>query len=393
MTAYREWQLEQANVAGQRYAFATKPGVFAHGRSDASTLLLAAHAKVSGGDVVVALNCGNGLAGSVAARRGAGHVYLTDRNVVNVEAAQRTLSANELTSAEVLLGHGTIPLPADVRANVATIRIPQEKTALRQLLRDAFDLLLIGGRCYVAGATNEGIKSAARLVAELFGEAHAIAHDSGHRVLQATKRSDAAPSEISSDGEFLGHDDFRRIEATLRGEPTVLFTRPAVFSWDHLDEATSILADAMDVKPGESVLDLGCGAGPLGIVAARLSGTGRVTLVDADVEAVRSATRSIAEAGLEHRRVLPSDIAGAVLDERFDVVVTNPPFHVGKATDLDVPMQFIRDAWEVLDAGGRLLLVANRTLPYERPIYQRFGNIAAVVDGRRFKVLSATRSS
>jgi 16S rRNA (guanine1207-N2)-methyltransferase len=140
------------------------------------------------------------------------------------------------------------------------------------------------------------------------------------------------------------------------------------------------------------VLDLGCGAGPLGIVAARLSGSGPVTLVDADVEAVRSATRSVAAAGVENCRVLPSDIAGAVLDQRFDVVVTNPPFHVGKATDLDVPLQFIRDAWDVLDAGGRLLLVANRTLPYERPIYQRFGNIATLVNGRRFKVLSATRA-
>jgi 16S rRNA (guanine1207-N2)-methyltransferase len=140
------------------------------------------------------------------------------------------------------------------------------------------------------------------------------------------------------------------------------------------------------------VLDLGCGAGPLGIVAARLSGGGPVTLVDADVEAVRWATRSVAAAGVENCRVLPSDIAGAVLDQRFDVVVTNPPFHVGKATDLDVPLQFIRDAWDVLDAGGRLLLVANRTLPYERPIYQRFGNIATLVNGRRFKVLSATRA-
>ena len=116
------------------------------------------------------------------------------------------------------------------------------------------------------------------------------------------------------------------------------------------------------------------------------------TMVDADVEAVRSATRSVRAAGLDNCRVLPSDVAAAVLGARFDVVVTNPPFHVDKATDLDVPLQFIRDAFDVLTDGGRLFLVANRTLPYERPIYQRFGNIATVVDGRRFKVLMATRS-
>ena len=90
---------------------------------------------------------------------------------------------------------------------------------------------------------------------------------------------------------------------------------------------------------------------------------------------------------------LASDIAGAVLDERFDVVVTNPPFHVGKATDLDVPIQFINDAHNVLASGGRMFLVANRTLPYEQAIKRRFGNVSNVHDGPRFKVLSAVRAN
>jgi 16S RNA G1207 methylase RsmC len=90
-------------------------------------------------------------------------------------------------------------------------------------------------------------------------------------------------------------------------------------------------------------------------------------------------------------RTLPSDVAEAVIDERFDLVVTNPPFHVGKQTELSVPMQFIEDSWEVLAPGGQLFLVANRTLPYETPIKRRFGNVLMVHDGRRFKVLTATK--
>ena len=66
---------------------------------------------------------------------------------------------------------------------------------------------------------------------------------------------------------------------------------------------------------------------------------------------------------------------------------------VGKTTDLDVPLQFIHDAWNVLASGGRLFLVANRTLPYEQVIKHRFGNVANLHDGPRFKVLTATRLS
>ena len=143
-----------------------------------------------------------------------------------------------------------------------------------------------------------------------------------------------------------------------------LFTRPGVFSWDHLDEARRVLAGAM-----ESARRLG--ARPrLRMRRARRAlrrgsrRTGSVTMVDADVEAVRSATRSAADAP-ESRTIArcTSDVALAVRDERFDVVVTNPPFHVGKATDLSVPLQFIHEAWECCARGGRLFLVANRTLP------------------------------
>jgi 16S rRNA (guanine1207-N2)-methyltransferase len=114
-------------------------------------------------------------------------------------------------------------------------------------------------------------------------------------------------------------------------------------------------------------------------------------MVDADAEAVRSAARTAEAAGIRDARVLTSDVASAVLGERFDVVITNPPFHVGKATSLDLPLQFIADSWEVLASGGRLFLVANRTLPYEQAIRHRFGNLRTLHDGQRFKVLSATR--
>ena len=181
------------------------------------------------------------------------------------------------------------------------------------------------------------------------------------------------------------------MNAILRGREYTLYTRPGIFSWDQVDEATAILADAMQVSTGASVIDLGCGCGALGIVAASLSGGGPLCMLDADVEAVRSATRGAELNGVKNFRAVVSDVASAVLDERFDVVVTNPPFHVGKATDLDVPMQFIEDAFQVLTEGGKLFLVANRTLPYEQAIRHRFGNVGNLYDGPRFKVLTATR--
>jgi 16S rRNA (guanine1207-N2)-methyltransferase len=393
-TGYRDWQQRSVTIEDVSVVVVTKPGVFAHGHVDPSALLLAEHAQVAPADVVVSLNCGNGMFGAVAATiRKAGRVILTDRNVLSVEAATRTLAENRAQNTEVHLAQGVSPLPAELTADVTAIRIPTERLALLQLLWDARTILKPGGRCYIAGATNEGIKSAASTLEQLFGNVRLLAKDSSHRLFVATRRAELplVPSELET--PYRNPDLFLELDAPLRERHIRLSSRPGVFSWDHLDEATAILAGVVAVHPGESVLDIGCGSGALGVLAATLSGTGSVTMLDADVEAVRSATRSAATAGLTNVRALTSDVAAAVIGERFDVVVTNPPFHVGKMTELSVPLQFIHDAWAVLAPGGRLYLVANRTLPYENTIKHRFGNMATLHDGQRFKVLSAVRGA
>jgi 16S rRNA (guanine1207-N2)-methyltransferase len=392
-TGYRDWQHRSVELRDGAIVVATKPGVFAHGRVDPSALLLAEHTQVAPADVVVSLNCGNGMFGAVAATiRRAGRVILADRNVLSVEAATRTLAENRAQNADVHLAHGLSSLrPALAAADVAAIRIPTERLALLQLLWDARTILKPGGRCYIAGAANEGIKSAAGTLEQLFGNVRLVAKDSGHRLFVASRRAELAAVPAELETPYRNPDFFFELDATLRERHFRLSSRPGVFSWDHVDEATTILASVMTVNPGESVLDIGCGTGALGVLAATLSSTGRVTMLDADVEAVRSATRSAASAGLTNARAMTSDVAAAVLGERFDVVVTNPPFHVGKMTELSVPIQFIHDAWTALAPGGRLYLVANRTLPYENTIKHRFGNITMLHDGQRFKVLSAIR--
>jgi 16S rRNA (guanine1207-N2)-methyltransferase len=389
---YFTWRTRRVSVEGRDYAVATKPGLVSHGGDDVAGRLLAERVRIAPGDTVVQLNCGSGLFGAVASLgQSATRVLLTDRSIVSVDAARRTMAENRADNAPVFLGHGAAPLPSDVRADVVAIRIPTEKAALLQLLADAFELLRVGGQCCLAGATNEGIKSAATILARIFGNLTVIGTDSGHRAVMAVKRA-ALPSDAEVfTSPSLGHDVFRDMPATLANVPLHLFSKPGLFSWDHVDEATTILANVMEARDASDVLDLGCGTGALGLLAAHQHAAARVTLLDVDSEAVRCTQRAIDTMGLTRCRTLCSDVAQAVHAESFDLVLTNPPFHVGKSTELGVPVQFIRDAWRVLRPGGRLALVANRTLPYERLITETFGNLSTLHDGVRFKVLGARR--
>ena len=390
---YRVWLENRIDVAGRSIALASKPGVFAHGDLDPSTILLVQHIRPAKDSVVIHMNCGNGVLGAALANEGkAARIMLTDRNVLAVEAARRTLDANGAAHAETLVGHGANALPSDLKADIVAIRIPHEKTALLQLLHDAHRVLKLGGMCYVAGANNEGARTAARTMELIFGNATTVATESGHRVVRAIKQA-PVPGDHAPASPYVDPNVFNEQTVELRGATYTFASRPGVFSWDHLDEATSILVEHMDVRPSDRVLDLGCGYGVLGTVAGKTATQHPVTMLDVDAEAVRSALRSASAAGLTNARAIVSDIAAAVLEERFDLVITNPPFHVGKSTDLSVPIQFLADAFHVLAPGGRLNLVANRTLPYEGAIRFLFRNLTTVHDGRRFKVLSAVKGA
>lgn len=389
-SGYRAWRVEEVVSRGRTLRMATKPGLLSAAELDPAAALLLDHLEVGVADRVDVLNSGSGVVGALAALAApGGRVRLADRSLVAVEASRRTLAANGAEGAEVHLSQGLAHL-GGATSDAVVVRLPQGKVPALQLLWDAHRLLRPGGRCWIAGGNDEGIRTALRQMEELFGSSTLLAYRGGHRVGVGVRGEAGPPASPEPAARWVEADSFHELTIETRGGAYEIRSRPGVFSWERFDRGSQALVEAMEVRPGDGVLDLGCGYGIVGLAAARLEPTARVTMLDVDVEAVRSAARSAEANGLADRcEALVSDVAGAVRERRFDLVVANPPFHVGKATDLDVPAQFIRDAAAVLRPGGRLLLVANRTLPYERWIEACFGAYRSVVDGREFKVLGA----
>jgi release factor glutamine methyltransferase len=117
---------------------------------------------------------------------------------------------------------------------------------------------------------------------------------------------------------------------------------------------TWLLADALDREPlpsGARVLDLCSGSGALAVHAA-LGGRREVTAVDVSRRAVAAIRVNAALNGVKVR-ALRGDLLGAVAGERFDAIVSNPPY-VPAPTD-ELPARGPERAW---DAGrdGRALL-------------------------------------
>ena len=416
-SAYEAWQVGPARVGELVVRVASKPGVMAHGGIDAPASMLAeAVAAMTPPEHrarSLHIGSGNGLVPAVAQALGFTPLAF-DRYFANAEASQRSLAATAALVADAapadaapadaapadaapaeagLARHSAVvnPFVGEAECALVTIRIPTDKLGVQHAVAEAFRALAVGGRCLLAGANDEGAKPAAKLLEQVFGNARIEAQHSGCRLLQAVKQR-AEPLDASLVAlPWLDAERFHEFQVAIGGTAFTLATRPGVFSWEHVDEASAIIADLMRVEDGESVLDLGCGAGVLGVVAARQSPNGRVLLLDADADAVRCATRTAALAQCDNIEVRASDVTSAAGEHSFDVVVSNPPFHLGKGTELAIPRAFIDQAYERLVPGGRLYLVANRTLPYEHYIAERFGEVRTAHDGRRFKVIGGVR--
>ena len=258
---------------------------------------------------------------------------------------------------------------------------------------DAFGALREGGRFYLAGGNDEGIKSTIRHAEELFGQKlYPLVYRKGCRVVMATKGKPASSLPEAFQSEWLQHESYRQLSLHAGEQTLVVCTRPGVFSWDKLDGGTLQLLETMTIGRTDAVLDLGCGYGILGLAAAQIATAGSVTLVDADINALDAARRTMELNALQNCKVIASDVTSAVANLKFDVVLTNLPFHLAHETNYDIAVQFIKGAASVLKANGRFYLVANRFLPYEDVVQDTFGNVLTLRESRQYKVLSAVRT-
>lgn len=139
------------------------------------------------------------------------------------------------------------------------------------------------------------------------------------------------------------------------------FTQPGVFSSGHIDAGSELLAAHIPASLRGNVADLGAGWGYLSKIALEKSTRiERIDLFESDSRAIACARRNIPDKATFHWH----DVT-AGLPEKYDHIITNPPFHTSQTKDIDLGKAFLTTAAASLKRGGTLYIVANRQLPYE----------------------------
>ncbi len=376
-----------ATLRGAGLRVFTKAGFANWDEISPATNLLAETIMLPPDTRVLHLGCGHGALGVALARAvPQGAVLLVDASHTAIALATQTLAANGIANARVS-GDPLAELPEAASFDVVVMEAPAGRKFARRWLALAGHALKPGGQLYVAGPKADGIESIIADAKALCGQSTILAYRDHNRVAVATLVEGYTPPEWARE-PGIAPGTWAEASVNLAGTRTRIASLAGIFSYDRLDAGTAFLLDNAQFRPGERVLDAGCGWGALGIAAAR-AGAAQVDLIDNSLLAVAAAGRNIADLGLDNARVLPSDALTAVAGERYDLIVTNPPFHTGKAVDYDAAGAFIAGARELLAPRGRLVLVANAFIRYERAMQETFGSVETIAENDRYHVLQS----
>lgn len=170
-----------------------------------------------------------------------------------------------------------------------------------------------------------------------------------------------------------------------------IWNLPGVFSLNRLDTATQLLIDQAPKIVG-TVLEFGSGSGVLANHVAHLEEVRSVITVDNDLLAVQSARRTFQQNQVDSKaKAIWSDGLSQLTPEKFDVIISNPPFHQGIRTAYRASEEFFAQASQWLNSDGQLTWVANEFLNYEKIVEKNFQSVQLVCKKNGFKVFVATR--
>ncbi|TAG26512.1 MAG: class I SAM-dependent methyltransferase [Rhodobacterales bacterium] len=248
--------------------------------------------------------------------------------------------------------------------------LPRAREAARALIAQAAAEVMPGGLVVIDGQKTDGVETALK---DLRGR------------VDLSESLSKAHGKLAS---FVAGPDFSDWAAVPRLVEGGLQTLPGVFSADGPDRGSVLLAQALPVKFGGKVADLGAGWGYLARAILAHPGVKRLDLVEAEADALACARVNVTD---ERARFHWADATSFRPDTLLDAVVMNPPFHHGRDADPALGAAFIQAARRMLAPSGALWLVANRHLPYDAALTAAFLEHREVAGDGAFRVIHAIK--
>lgn len=310
------------------------------------------------------------------------------------------LRRNRLDEGAVVALSSLAELPDPI--DVLILKVPKSLALLEDQLRRVVPHLHDGSTVIAAGMVKHIHNSTLELFAKVVGPTTTSLAQKKARLIfcqigvEPTSTPDDADDETAAAAAPVQWPRTWELAAGI-----TVTNHAAVFSPERLDIGTRFLLDNLPKGTARgNVIDLGCGNGVIGLIAAMADPDTHVTFIDESYMAVASAeatfranlgpereARFVVGDGINQLSDGPPVEAGSV-----DVIINNPPFHVNHAVGDAVAWQMFVESHAALAPGGELWVVGNRHLAYHAKLTRIFGNCKVSASNAKFVLFRAIKS-
>lgn len=323
-------------------------------------------------------------------------LWLADENLLsaNLSAQDNTLVITNRIDLEnhlkrqgwkVFFSDYDLSIVEDSSLDRVIYRVSKEKPVVHYLINQAFRCLKADGQLFLAGDKSEGIKTYFSKAQKLFGSGECTKADKDTWLATLNKQN----IEFSNP---LDDKDYPSLRISASDERFEYYSKPGVFGWDKIDKGSAYLIEHLDnflmtlPEPPKNALDLGCGYGYLSLNLQHLDIP--VTATDNNAAAILACERNFNRYPINGKVVAASCAQG--IQEKFDLIICNPPFHAGFSTDGDLTDRFVKAAYDRLNSRGIACFVTNLHIPLERKATRYFHQAEVIAANGNFKLVRLT---
>ena len=263
-------------------------------------------------------------------------------------------------------------------------RVSKERATSHHVINQAAKLLKPDAILLLAGEKNDGVKSYVKQAGKLFSNPVSAEKNGKAYIASIALKAPAT--------DALNDKNYSQLRSIQLSDNLCLQSKPGIFGWDKIDRGSAFLIDYLpqflnsyNTAP-QTLLDLGCGYGYIALSASEL-GFNRIVTTDNNAAALLAVRENLKPLTNIESDALATD-AGNGIEEQFDTILCNPPFHSGFSVDDQLAIKFLSQTKRLLNRGGQALFVVNTFIPLEHKAKSYFEQIDVMANNGSFKLIT-----
>lgn len=309
------------------------------------------------------------------------HITLWTDSFLTTRAVSQNFSGNGINADQITIRNSIESVKGDY--DYVLIKIPKSLAFLEDQLARIKPYISSATKIIAAGMAKSIHTSTLKLFEKYIGKTKTSLAKKKARLIFSQNEKNIKVQKSPFPKSFI-----------LEGTEFNIINHANVFSREKLDIGTRFFLQHLpQSEKYKTIIDLACGNGVVGLLAAIKNPSATVLFIDESFMAVESARKNFSNAKdiSNNAEFSANDCLQNVEKGSADLILNNPPFHQNNAVGDEVAWRMFSQSFSVLKPGGELWVIGNRHLAYHIKLKKLFSNCETIASNKKFVILKSVK--